>query len=186
MKTLKESLQDELLCGKHLFEKLKIRKSKNIINIPTVDIENSKILTDNVWKSFEMPAGRYVIYTDMYKSNYPHIATVDDMVAQMMFWQDDFEDFNFDDDILYSSDDEKDIIKWYCKNHLKCDIPDAKKYETLDDWEKSFDKHTNNTGSIDSSEFIYNVYNGECKIDGLEFDDIFDIKNIADYMSDFI
>lgn len=185
MKTLKESLQDELLCGKHLFEKLKIRKSKKI-NIPTTDIENSTISTENVWKSFEMPEGKYVIYTDMYKGNYPHIATVDDMVAQMMFWQDDFEDFNFNDDILYSSDDEKDIIKWYCKNHLKCELPDANKYETVDDWENSFDKNTNNTGSIDSNEFLYNVYNGKCEIDGLEFDDIFDIESIADYMSDFI
>ena len=97
MKTLKESLQQELLCGKHLFEKLKISKSKNIINIPTVN--DSIISTKKVWKSFKMPEGKYVIYTDMYKSNYPHIATVDDMVAQMMFWQDDFEDFDFNDNI---------------------------------------------------------------------------------------
>lgn len=190
MKTLKESLEQEILCGKHLFEKLKIGKSKNnsknIINIPVVDFDNNIISKKNVWKSFEMPEGQYVIYTDMYRMNYPHIATVDDMVSNMMFWQDDFEDFNFNDDILYSSDDEKDIIKWYCENHLKCDLPDANKYKTLDDWENSFDKNTNNTGSVDSSEFIYNVYNGKYKIDGLEFKNIFDMASIADYMSNFI
>lgn len=184
MKTLKESLEQEIICGKHLFEKLKIRKSKNIINIPTVN--DNTISTKNVWKSFEMPEGKYVIYTDMYKMNYPHIATVDDMVAQMMFWQDDYEDFNFDDNILYSSDEPKDIIEWYCENHLKCDLPDANKYKTLGDWEKSFNENTNNTGSVDSIEFLYNVYNGKYEIDGLEFKNIFDIESIADYMSDFI
>lgn len=184
MKTLKETLQDELLCGKHLFEKLKIYKSKNnsknIINIPTVDFDNNTISTKNVWKSFEMPEGKYVIYTDMYRMNYPYIATVDDMVGQMMFWQDDFEDFNFDDDILYYSDDEKDIIKWYCENHLKCDLPDSNKYKTLNDWEKSFNTNTNNKRSIDSTEFIYNVYNEKYEIVGLEFDNIFDMESIAD------
>lgn len=188
MKTLKESLEQELLCGKHLFEKLKIRKSnnnsKNMINIPTV--KGDTILTEKVWKSFKMPEGKYVIYTDTYKGNYPHIAIVDDMVSNMMFHQEDFEDFNFDTDILYSSDDEKDIIKWYCEKHLKCDVPDANKYKNLSEWEKSFDENTNNTGSIDSCKFLYDVYNGECKIDGLEFNNIFDIEDIANYMSDFI
>ena len=47
MKTLKESLQDELLCGKHLFEKLKIRKSKKI-NIPTKTIPKRNLVIADI------------------------------------------------------------------------------------------------------------------------------------------
>lgn len=83
MKTLQESLQDELVCGKQLFEKLKIRKTINkTISIPIVSYEDDVIYKNKEWKKITLPKEEFVIYMDKYHRNVPHLAYIDDFLFQ--------------------------------------------------------------------------------------------------------
>ena len=65
MKTLQESLQNELICGKELFEKLKIRKSTNkTISIPVVSYDDDIIYANEEWKEITLPKEKFIIYLD--------------------------------------------------------------------------------------------------------------------------
>lgn len=168
-------------------EKLRIKKGNvNTIKIPHVDhYADETIDTDDIWREFVIPDGKYVIYKDKYHSDYPHISTLDDMISNMMINQDDFEDFKFNDDILYATDDEQDLIEWLCENILHCELPDNKKFDTSDDWIDTL-KNNKKRKVLDNLYFIYDLYNGNDKMTGTDFNNNYDIKNIANIMSDYI
>lgn len=156
MKTLQESLQDELVCGKQLFEKLKIRKTINKpISIPIVSYEDNIIYKDKEWKEITLPKEEFVIYMDKYHNNVPHLAYIDDFLFQMMQFQDDYEDFDMNKDILFASDDEQEIAEWYIKDYLKLELPEDN--GDTEDWVKS---QKTNKRIYDNLSFIHDVYLG--------------------------
>lgn len=181
MKTLKESLEDELICGLNLFEKLKINKGKNTnVKIPTVDIDNSVVHTNKIWKEFKLPIERFLIYKDKYRGNIPHLSSLDDFIYELMLFQDDYEDFDITKDIIYTSNDEKDIVEWYIKEFLKLDLPERNDDEDAADWVNST---PNNLQRIcDNLGFLYNTYLG---YDHISEDDTLDIYNIKELSNSF-
>lgn len=136
----------------YLIEKLKINKDVNNASskmygidwvktdIPVCDWDNEVIHKSKVWKTLEMPKSTYVIFNDMYRDGHPHLADTGDFFSAICFAQDDYEDFNPKKDILYASNDLKEILEWYF-NYLGIDeFP--KDEDDLNDWE---DKYYDNT-----------------------------------------
>ena len=72
-----------------------------------------------------------------------------------MAFQDDYENFDFKKDILYSSNDIKDIVEWYFINIFKMDKKDfPDNYEDIDDW---YDYITHDS-SINKKSGLDNLY----------------------------
>lgn len=136
MKSLKETLIDNLLSGKQITEKLKLDKhtkhkenprlekneeltrdnehiqgSKKTIdfNLPKVDHENSELVN---WKKITIPNKTYFVFKDYYRSKFIHLAAMDDMLFNISYNSHDYEDFDPSKDILYSSNDEMEIVTW--------------------------------------------------------------------------
>lgn len=129
----------------YLIEKLKINKYTSSdkygiewvkTDIPVCDSDEQIIYKSKVWRTLEMPKSTYVIYNDFYRFNLPHLADTGDFFVNMCWNQDDYEDFNPKKDILYASDNLKDILEWYF-NYLKIDeFP--RNEDDLDEWEQKY------------------------------------------------
>lgn len=185
MKTLKESLHNELICGKQLYEKLKIKKTNrkptSTISIPVVVYNDNIIYKNEEWREITLPNNEYVIYKDMYRYDQPHLAYIDDFLFNMMTFQNDFEDFDMDNDILFSSDDEQEIAEWYIKDYLKLKLP--KKGSDSEDWIDS--QHT--TKKIyDNLSFIHDVYLGYDHIDNSMNLDKTNMEKLAHSFNDWM
>lgn len=163
MKTLQESLVNKLVCGKHLFEKLKIEKPQpKTISVPVIKCEDNIIYKDKEWKKITLPGHKYVIYRDCYHGDKAHLAHIDDFLFQLMQFQDDYEDFDMNKDILFSSNDEQKIAEWYIKDYLKLELPE-KNGDTAD-WVDSQPPRIEHK-IYDGLWFIHDVYLGYDHID---------------------
>lgn len=134
----------------YLIEKLKINKYTSsyissdkygvdwvITDIPVCDSDEQIIYKSKVWRTLEMPKSTYVIFNDFYRLNRPHLADTGEFLIHMCWNQDDYEDFNPKKDILYASDNLKDILEWYFK-YLKIDeLP--RNEDDLDEWAAKYD-----------------------------------------------
>lgn len=139
------------------------------IPLITCDSDGYHLSENEIWKTLKLPNKKYFIYKDFYRGNKPHLSTFGDMLFMLMWAEDDFEDFNPSKDILYSSDDDQDIAKWYLK-YFDIDYDDAKK-STEDEFEKMWRNKTN-----DAAWFIHKLIKGEEHIDGSLY---YDPKEIA-------
>lgn len=134
----------------YLIEKLKINKYTSsyissdkygvdwvITDIPVCDNYDQIIYQSKVWRTLEMPKSTYVIYNDFYRLNRPHLADTGDFLINMCWDQDDYEDFNPKKDILYASNNLKDILEWYF-NYLGIkEFP--KDEDDLYEWEAKYE-----------------------------------------------
>lgn len=173
----------------YLVEKLKINKDINNspemydgewvkVNIPVVDYD--VIHSNQTWKTLELPISTYVIFKDMYRAGLPHLADTGDFINSMCYAQDDYEDFNPKKDILYASNDLKDILEWYF-NYLGIDeLP--KDEDDLDEWEDKYYDNPTKHRIIDDLRVLGEFYLG---IDNF-YDDYkeftFDKKELLDYL----
>lgn len=140
----------------YLIEKLKINKYTSsyiisdkygvdwvITDIPVCDSDEQIIYQSKVWRTLEMPKSTYVIFNDFYRFNRPHLADTGEFLIHMCWNQDDYEDFNPKKDILYASDNLKEILEWYF-NYLGIkEFP--KDEDDLYEWEE---KYSNNNFKI--------------------------------------
>ena len=184
MKSLKESLEQEILCGKQLFEKLKIRKSvKNTISIPIVKYKDNVIFKNAEWKKLTLPDEEYVVYRDCYHRNKAHLAHIDDFLFQMMQFQNDFEDFDMKADILFASDDEKEIAEWYIKDYLGLKLP--KDDGDTADWVNAQPPRADNN-IYDNLWFLHDVYLGYDHIDDSMKLDKSNMEDLAYSFNEFL
>lgn len=150
MKSLKETLIDNLSSGKQIIEKLKLDKNtkykenprleKNAelteknehiqgykktidFNLPKIDNENSELV--NNWKKITIPNKTYFVFKDYYRSKCLHLAAMDDMLFNISFNSFDYEGFEPSKDILYASNDEMEIITWML-NYMGIKLSDLK------------------------------------------------------------
>lgn len=174
----------------YLIEKLKINKDINNssskmygiewvkVNIPVADYD--VIHSNQTWKTLEMPKSTYVIFNDMYRDGLPHLADTGDFITSMCYAQDDYEDFNPKKDILYASNDLKEILKWYF-NYLGIDeLP--KDEDDLDEWEDKYYDNTIKHRINDNLHILGEFYLGIDNFydDHTEFS--FDKKEILNYL----
>ena len=107
------------------------------IKFPKVDIKDQHV-NNETWREFNMPINKFLIIKDCYRGDCPHLMDFSDFMLGIAYSQDDMEGFNFDKDILYSSDDLQDILEWYFK-YVKADIPHAD--DDCDDWAYKNEKY---------------------------------------------
>ena len=126
--------------NKFLIERLKL---SNIvpptfkIKYPKVDMYEEEI-SNETWREFNVPVNKFLIIKDPYRGDNPHLMDFTDFMYGIAYEQDDMEGFNFDKDILYSSDNLTDILEWYFK-YVKADIPHAD--DDVDDWTYKNEKY---------------------------------------------
>jgi hypothetical protein len=162
MISLKDTAKKELISGKKLFEKLKLKNIKS----DTIDLDIPKFefgeMSDEVY-NITLPNKKYFIYKDYYRSKRAHLASIDDMCVNFSMFFSDFEDFDPQKDILFASDDYKEIAEWYIKNVFNYKLPSSK--DKWDDWYSNLDERKAKYKYHDSEYFIFHLLFDEEKID---------------------
>lgn len=178
--------------NKYLLEKLHINKNiktanKNIvINFYAFDSDKGIFNRDHTWKTLKFPVAEYVIYKDNYRGSKAHLATFTDMLYNIYLFEDDFEDFNPNDDIIYYSNDPKDIVTWYLKNILNVNLPD--KYKDTEDWYNNEFTVEKNRKIADNFYILGEFYNDPNRLEKMS-EDMTDIlyatpQNISNVVAD--
>ena len=150
MKTLRDYI---------ILEKLKLNKdivaTNGKIKIPVVT-EDTTVKQDEIWETIEIPDGEWVIFRDQYRSNKLHFAEVVDFLTQVAICQEDYEDYNPDKVIVYSSDDFEDAFDWYCKKiGIPSNFKNLSKEELVDKFENIV------LPCCDTEDFFIGVLSGE-------------------------
>lgn len=136
MKTINKYLLEKLIVNNTIQnnelipEKNKYKDVK--IKFYTFDYLENEMDRSSVWKELNFPLAEYVVYNDKYRQNKPHLASFIDMINTIYMFEDDFEDFDPQKDILFYSNNPKEIMIWYIKDFLKLKLPD--KYKSVDEW----------------------------------------------------
>lgn len=84
----------------------------------------------------------------------------------MAWQQDDYEDFDIKNDIIYASDDIDDILEYYITNIMELDLP-SKKYDEqekqkfVEKWYDRKQMNSSRTKPYDNPEVIYDFYVGQ-------------------------
>lgn len=130
----------------YLLEKLHINKHvKNIMPKPLPKTDLSNIYINKPWRELELPEARYVVYKDYYRDAKLHFADIENMLMGIMFFEDDYEDFDPKKDIVFYSNDLKDILNKYFDYFKLSKIPSN--VNDLDEWveenEYKFDGYDN-------------------------------------------
>lgn len=119
----------------YIIERLHITKNSKVnrgekIDIPKIDIDLMEP-TESIWKTLNIPDKLYLVYRDYYRMKNIHFSTMSDFLQNLILFQDDFENFNEDKDILYASNDLHEILDWLF-NYLK--ITDRPTDENISEW----------------------------------------------------
>lgn len=186
MKTINKFLLEKLIIGNNLI-------SDNTSSYKDVNIKfykydwNDEIIDKNtVWKELKFPLSKYVIYKDKYRHDLVHLAKFLDMIYNIYLFEDDFEDFNPDKDILFYSNDPKEIITWYLKKILNVNLPD-KYNNNVDKWYEA--EHTTPKAKRICDEFyiLGEFYNNPEMLDDMCDDNIDDlVSSSSDDVSDIV
>lgn len=131
-----------------------------LVKVPVCDFENQIAYKNDVWKELELPITTYVIFKDKYRGDRPHFQFTYDFVMGLCAYEDDYEDFDPTKDILYASDDLKEILEWYF-NYLGIN-----EYPTINNYHDWFDKYEYNfmgKKSIDNCYIMAEIYCGKDK-----------------------
>lgn len=165
------------MCGKHLVEALKIKsrskiangKEKNYFPTVTVEIPDVEDFTyidfDNIQGKIEIPDTKYVVYKDLYRQGQIHLSNLEDMYINISSWyKDDFEDFDYTKDVLYASNNLRDIARWYLFTFLKLPKPGEDEFETGLEYENAYSNLV--TQDIyDSIAVIFDFYIGNTDLE---------------------
>ena len=155
MKTINKFLLEKLIINKNSKAKTHTKYPSELVKLPVCDFGDSIVLKNQTWKELVLPNTNYVIYNDMYRGAHPHFNTTDDFVCSICAFEDDYEDFDPAKDILYASDDLKEILKWYFEYLGIYRMPNEDNYEDwVDEYEHDF------KGCIDDGKVLAEIYCG--------------------------
>ena len=191
MKSLQEYIS--IKSGKQLFEKMlhtsktaNLRKDEVDIDIPFIDMTEEKYEENNIVGTITVPNKKYYVYLDAYRWKRPHIDSSVDALCQIATFWSDYEGFNPDKDILFSTDTLKEVIEWVMKK-FNMYIPKSDDDEEREKFNESYEKAENSMHRqkfiLDSEDFLFNAYFG---YDALEEYDEVSEKNFRDTLSNYI
>lgn len=168
MKTLTEILSEKLHISKNL-------KSNNILEIPIPYVEAGNYVVEdpnNIWKTLEIPANNYIICKDKYHNDLIMFTTLTNLLTSILQLEDDYEDWDINNDVLYSSNDLEATIDWYAK-YLGIDHLRNKKSLEIDDLRESIDykKLMKTKNCKDSYYFLAELIHGDITEQSLKDDD---------------
>lgn len=156
-----KSLKDYILLEKLVINK-DIANKKETINIQIPKVKNDCIPSDEnweIWKTIKLPKKKFVVYNDSYRSNKMHFADLGDLIGEFIFFQNDYEDWNPDKEILFASDDLNEILEWYFKKlNIPMSIFKEKEYDSA---YNIIENNLNDKLTVDSVEFFVRVAIGE-------------------------
>lgn len=157
MKTINKFLLEKLvITNNSKVIKKQLDYPSEIVKIPVCDYENNIVYKNTIWKELELPTSTYIIYKDKYRGDKPHFTTIDDFIMSICFFEDDYEDFNPSKDILYTSNDLKDILKLYF-NYIG--IKELPNENNIDEWESKYENAFLNK-SNDNGHVMGEIYSG--------------------------
>ena len=146
MKTINKFLLEKLIINKDI--KAGVQQTE-LVKLPVCDLVDYIAYLNKTWKELELPTTSYIIYKDKYRGNMPHFSTIDDFICSICYFNDDYEDFNPSKDILYASDNLKEILKWYF-NYIG--IKELPTKDNIDEWvskyENAFLNKSNDNGQV--------------------------------------
>ena len=130
----------------------------NYVNVkfPIYNYSYGTVEHGSCWKKLKLPEAKYIIFKDKYRYNKIHFSDIGDFIYSVASAQDDFENFNPDKDILYASNDLKDIMEWYFTYTGLKDFPSK---NNIDEW-VSKNESKFESKCIDNLKVIAEVYLG--------------------------
>lgn len=143
------------------------------IDIPKYDFDWDSMKEDDIVGQIRLPYHQYFVYLDKYRFNRPHLAHAGDMIYNIvMFWEDDFEGFDYTTDVLFSSDNAQEVLKWYVEDYIKIEYPTSK--TDKDEWIERAEKLCARNQSahrqiLDNLDVLYDFCVGDDKIDEYEW-----------------
>jgi len=158
MKTINKFLLEKLVFNKHTKAKNNYPNDypSESVKIPVCSYDDQIAYKNQVWRELELPITTYVIFKDKYRGDRPHFQFTYDFVMGLCAFEDDYEDFDPTKDILYASDDLKEILEWYF-NYLGIkELPTINNY---DDWFDTYE--INFRKSNDSAYVMAEIYCGK-------------------------
>ena len=156
MKTINEYIIEKILISKNT-ELQKYENKVNYVDVdfPVFDYEN-EVVKNEVWRTINLPESKYVIFKDKYRRNKPHFQATVDFIGPMAMFEDDYENFDPTEDILYASDNINDILEWYFKYN---EIDEMPTQDNCDEWANKYEKKFERN-SQDSLSVLANIYVG--------------------------
>lgn len=169
MKTLTEILSEKL----HINKKL---RSNNILEIPIPYVESGDYVVEdpnNIWKTLEIPANNYIICKDKYRHDLIMFTTLTNLLESILQLEDDYEDWDINNDVLYSSDDLEETIDWYAK-YLGIDNLRNDKSLEIDDLREciGYKKLMKTKNCKDSYHFLAELIHGDITEQSLKDNDV--------------
>ena len=146
----------------YIIEKLQLNKNIKVnqdyeLDIPLVPDGDTSEISDDTWKIVNIPKAKYIIYIDKYRGRKYHFGSLGDFISQLIYCQDDYEDFDPNKDIVFSSDDFEEAFEWYVdKLGIKKELDKSKKWDEI-----AKEINDNLKNSHDSGEFFAKVFLGE-------------------------
>ena len=175
MRSLTEILNEKLHINKDT--KLSGKISNTIkFDFPLINNDYDCEVTDDVWKTLEIPFKKYVIFKDAYRRNAMHFSVLGDFLESLAFFQDDYEDFDIlEDIILFASDSLEETFKYYMEKLNLTKVYSLLTGDEEYDYERISDLiyKSKNNNYHDSEDFITRVIIGE-------YDSEFIDKNCGD------
>jgi hypothetical protein len=147
------------ILNQYINEKLQLNKNIKVnqdyeLDVPRVPDGDTSEISDDTWKIVNIPKAKYIIYIDKYRRRKYHFGSLGDFISQLIFFQDDYEDFNPDKDIVYYGNDLEDVFNWYV------DKLGIRKYlDKNSRWEDIAKEINDNVKTTqDSGEFFARIY----------------------------
>ena len=160
MKTINKFLLEKLIITKNTKEKkYHTPYPSELVEIPVCDFENSIAYKNQVWKELVLPKTTYIIFKDKYRGDKPHFQFTYDFIMGLCAFEYDYEDFDPTKDILYASNDLKEILEWYF-NYLG--IKELPTKNTIENWDRTYESNFMRK-SNDNSYIMAEIYCGKDK-----------------------
>ena len=146
------------------------------VNLPVYDMDNGVLKEDEIWKTWNVPVTKYIVFVDKYRGNLLHFATLCDFLCSVEFFQNDFEDFDPEKEIVFGSDDMGETLEWYIEKLGMKDefdevtemvdkggIDDDEAYDQLEslvEKKKILNNKVNIKGGYDNLSFLWEFHKG--------------------------
>ena len=95
-------------------------------------------------------------------------SSLEELVINMCINQDDFEDLDITKDILFASNDLKEIAHWYLTSFLSLPEPDPKMFDDGDEYLKFCERKIKQKKYYDNISVLFDFINNNVEIDAID------------------
>lgn len=143
-------------------------ETSEYISIDMPDCEDFCVNFKKIIKTIKFPRKRFFIYHDYYRGKMAHLGSLEELVVNMCLNQVDFEDFDITKDILFASNDLKEIAHWYLTSFLSLPEPDPKMFDDGDEYLKFCERKIKQKKYYDNISVLFDFINNNVEIDAID------------------